>query len=90
MEIRKWIKVSSSRISKVSYDLDNEKVYVKFKNGGKVYIYEEVSEKTFEMFINAPSIGKAIPSLGSKYRRAEEDEIEEDQLENEFNEGLEE
>ena len=66
-----WIKVSSSRVSEVSYDLDNKKVYVKFKNGGTVYIYDGVSEKTFKMFINAPSIGKAIPLLGNKYGRVD-------------------
>ena len=62
-----WIKVSSSRVSEVAYDSDNKKVFVKFRKGGTVYVYEEVSEETFKLFIGAPSIGKAILLLGSKY-----------------------
>jgi len=64
-----WKKVSSSRVSEVAYDSDNKKVYVKFKKGSSVYVYEEVSEETFRLFIDAPSIGKAIPLLGGKYKR---------------------
>lgn len=67
----KWINVSSSRVSGVAYDANNKKAHVKFKNGGSVYVYEGVSEKTFKQFIGSPSIGKAIPLLGNKYKRVQ-------------------
>jgi len=62
-----WVKVSSSRVSEIAFDPINNKVYVKFKSNGKIYVYHNISESTFKQFANAPSIGKAISLLGKNY-----------------------
>ena len=64
-----WIEVESTRVSKVAFDLDHKKVYVEFKSNGVVYVYNDVSEATFEQFINATSKGKAISLLGNNYHK---------------------
>jgi hypothetical protein len=50
------IPVSSSNISAVGYDKDNEIVQVQFLNG-TTYIYKGVPDFEFEQLKTAPSVG---------------------------------
>lgn len=49
--------VRSSRISSVGWE--NNTLEVQFKNGS-IYQYFGVTESEYRMFINSPSLGKAI------------------------------
>lgn len=53
------IQVSSSNISAVGYDKENQITYVRFLNGS-TYIYKGVPEFEFENLKNAPSIGSYL------------------------------
>ncbi|MDD4662924.1 MAG: KTSC domain-containing protein [Candidatus ainarchaeum sp.] len=58
--------VKSSRIKAVFYYEINKKAYIKFTND-VVYVYNNVSQDVFNMFIESPSLGKAIYLLGENY-----------------------
>ncbi len=53
------IQVSSSNISAVGYDAENEIVHVQFLNGSE-YIYKGVPHHEFDGLLNAPSIGSYL------------------------------
>lgn len=57
MENKKWISVESSQISKISYDADVKRLFIKFK-AGSTYAYEGVTQKEFDDFKSSESIGK--------------------------------
>lgn len=50
--------VKSSQIAAVGYDADKEVLAIRFNGGLKVYHYEGVSQKDFDKFNGAESIGK--------------------------------
>lgn len=50
--------VISSQIKEIAYDKNSETLYVRFKNGGKVYSYTPVSLETYDELMNADSVGK--------------------------------
>ena len=51
--------VSSSNISSVGYDAENQAVYVAFLNGS-TYAYKGVPEHEFENLRTAPSVGSYL------------------------------
>lgn len=51
--------VSSSNISAVGFDPDNQMVYVQFLNGS-TYAYKGVPEHEFENLRTAPSVGSYL------------------------------
>jgi hypothetical protein len=51
--------VSSSNITAVGYDADNQTVYVQFLNGS-TYAYKGVPEHEFENLLTAPSVGSYL------------------------------
>lgn len=51
--------VSSSNISAVGFDADNQMVYVQFLNGS-TYAYKGVPEHEFENLRTAPSVGSYL------------------------------
>lgn len=53
------IPVSSSNISAIGYDCDNQIVHVEFLNGTK-YIYKGVPQHDFDGLRNAPSVGSYL------------------------------
>ncbi len=53
------IPVSSSNVSEIGYDVENETVYVRFLNGS-LYIYKGVPVADFEGLKNAPSVGSYL------------------------------
>ena len=55
------ILVDSSMIDTASYYNDSKKLIVNFKNG-RVYVYKNVDEGTFEDVRNANSTGRALHS----------------------------
>jgi len=50
--------VKSSQIKEIAYDGPSETLYVKFKNGEKVYSYNPVKKETHTELMSADSIGK--------------------------------
>lgn len=61
-----WIVVKSSRIKAVFHDEINKKVYLKFIND-TVYVYNNVSQEEFNIFIKSSSLGKSVDLLGKDY-----------------------
>jgi len=59
MSIPQMYPVSSSNISAVGYDADNQWVYVQFLDGS-VYAYKGVSEPEYENLRMAPSVGSYL------------------------------
>ena len=53
------IQVSSSNISAIGYDSENEIVHVQFLNGSE-YIYKGVPQHEFDGLLNAPSVGSYL------------------------------
>ena len=53
------IPVSSSNVSEIGYDVENETVYVRFLNGS-LYIYKGVPVADFEGLKNATSVGSYL------------------------------
>jgi len=53
------IPVSSSNISAIGYDNQNEIVHVNFLNGTE-YIYKGVPQHDFDGLLNAPSVGSYL------------------------------
>lgn len=53
------ILVDSSMVDTASYYNDSKKLIVNFKNG-RVYVYKNVDENTFEDVRNADSTGRAL------------------------------
>jgi KTSC domain len=51
-------KVDSSNLAKAGYDAETKTLRIEFRGSGQVWDYEDVSEKTFENLLAAPSIGK--------------------------------
>jgi hypothetical protein len=51
--------VSSSNITAVGYDAENQTVYVQFLNGS-TYAYKGVPEHEFENLLTAPSVGSYL------------------------------
>lgn len=47
----------SSNIDILGYDRASETLYVEFKSGSTVYAYEGVKESTYDMLVNADSVG---------------------------------
>lgn len=47
----------SSNIDILGYDRDSKTLYVEFHSSGTVYTYEGVEESTFDMLVNADSVG---------------------------------
>jgi len=68
--------VESSQVKAVGYDEETRTLAVTFTRGtGAIYHYPEVTRETYELFINAESIGtffgKHIKALPFKKYRAE-------------------
>jgi hypothetical protein len=53
-----WINVRSSAIRKIGYDLAISRMYIDFEDSEPFYTYCRVSEKVFQNFVNARSIGQ--------------------------------
>jgi len=53
------IQVSSSNISAIGYDAENEVVHVQFLNNSE-YIYKGVPRHEFDGLLNAPSLGSYL------------------------------
>ena len=49
--------VSSSNLTSIGYDAENEILEIEFKHGG-IYQYDDVPESEYEALINADSHGK--------------------------------
>lgn len=61
------IKVESSTIDELYYNLEERKLIVTFKNGSK-YQYDDVSEDVFKELISAESVGKYFTAnIRNKY-----------------------
>jgi hypothetical protein len=50
--------VKSSQIKEIAYDGPSETLYVKFKNGEKVYSYNPVKKETHAELMASESVGK--------------------------------
>lgn len=80
--ITPWEYVSSSRVSAVRYDYDNEKLCVKFiklgMNLGLAYVYEQIPAVVYMQFVTSDSIGRYINSVLNNfpYHPATEEELE--------------
>jgi len=57
METKVWQIVSSSMINSIGYDYLLKELYIEFKNS-KIYSYSEVSHRTYNLLMEAESIGK--------------------------------
>ena len=59
MSLPEMQSVSSSNISAVGYDVENQMVYVQFLDGA-LYVYKGVTEYEFENLRTAPSVGSYL------------------------------
>lgn len=67
----KPLKVESSQIAQIGYDLESETAYIEFKNSGSIYRYDGVSEIDFNALETAQSVGKHFGSVFKpKYQNA--------------------
>jgi hypothetical protein len=66
-----WIEVNSSRVMRCRYDQGLSQVHVNFRDGTP-WVYEDVPEGIFEMFITSQSMGRFIHEVLDRYpyRRA--------------------
>ncbi len=51
--------VSSSNVSEIGYNEENQEVYVRFLNGS-IYVYKGVPQFEFDGLLNAPSVGSYL------------------------------
>lgn len=51
--------VSSSNVSEIGYNEENQEVYVRFLNGS-LYLYKGVPQFEFDGLFNAPSVGSYL------------------------------
>lgn len=58
----KFTKTKSSSVDEIAYDPDNKELHVRWKNTGGIYIYKDVSQRTYNYFLASPSKGKFIAS----------------------------
>lgn len=47
----------SSNIDLLGYDRESKTLYVEFQSGGQVYSYQGVEESTYNLLVDAPSVG---------------------------------
>lgn len=52
------ISIESSMISEAGYDVESRKLLVRFKRGGSVYEYENITLLIWHQFMNAESKGR--------------------------------
>jgi KTSC domain len=52
--------VDSSNVEALGYDSEAMDLYVQFKSGSSLYIYENVPESTFHDLMSAPSKGSYL------------------------------
>ena len=62
LEAMKRDLVNSSTITSIGYSSDDSQLEVEFKTGN-IYLYENVSQRTYNQVINAESIGTAFNYL---------------------------
>ncbi len=51
--------VRSTNVAAVGYDSETREIYVEFRNG-RVYVYGNASEATFEALLHAGSVGRYL------------------------------
>lgn len=51
--------VESSNVKSVGYDPETQGLYITFKSN-EIYIYQDVPQKTYDDFMEAPSFGKFL------------------------------
>jgi hypothetical protein len=56
----KMIPVNSSSIDSVGYDADASELYIRFRENGKLYAYEDVDETVFADLMRAKSKGTFV------------------------------
>ncbi len=68
---REWIYLGSSRVMRARYDDGLQQIHVNFRDGTP-WVYEDVPDDIYEMFITAPSAGRFINEVLDRYpyRRA--------------------
>lgn len=71
-----WVRVQSSNIQQVYYNIDIKSLYIMFKSGG-IYVYYDVEMSVFTEFLTAPSKGVYVRTelYKYKYKRVNVDEI---------------
>lgn len=52
--------VESSNIESIGYDAEAQELYVRFKSGSLMYVYEGVSLSTFNELMSSPSKGSYL------------------------------
>lgn len=62
----------SSSIEGYGYDFYEHTIYIKYKNGKKVYAFYEVPEARFKQFQAASSMGKEVALLRKEYNNKQE------------------
>ena len=60
--------VNSGHIEALSYDPDNQTMFVAYRSGAE-YAYNHISYDTFMSILEAPSVGAAVNSCGVKGQR---------------------
>jgi hypothetical protein len=54
----KW--VDSSNVESIGYDEESKDLYVRFRSGSPMYIYEGVPQASFDELMNSDSIGSYL------------------------------
>jgi hypothetical protein len=52
--------VESSNIEKIGYEAETQDLYVGFKSGPPIYIYEGVPQSTYDELMSSPSKGSYL------------------------------
>lgn len=65
MDRLKWIKVTSTNIHSIAYDLNNCYLYVRFNNES-IYLYYNVDDNIFDSLLKADSKGKFLATYIKK------------------------
>jgi hypothetical protein len=63
---REWVDVASTRVASMRYDDGLRQVQVRFADGTP-WVYEDVPEEVYEMFLAAPSKGRFINDVLNDY-----------------------
>lgn len=66
-QLRPWIDVESTRVSRIRYDEGNQHVQVVFARHGNAYVYEDVPPSVYDAFAASDSKGRYIHTVLDSY-----------------------
>jgi hypothetical protein len=55
-----WVSVASETVDQIGYDPAAAELHVRFRSGGRYYLYSNVPEGVHQEFLAAPSKGRFV------------------------------